>query len=113
MRHTTIVFLAAPNTQILDVAGPYQIFVRAAELFVRGHPTEAAPYTVVLASSTGRASVRTDRGLLLGGGQPLDTLRGRIDPLLIAGGSGLDEAAKNEKLLAWLRTTAPRVRRIG
>jgi len=34
-RSKTIVFLAAPSSQILDVAGPFQIFVRAAELLVQ------------------------------------------------------------------------------
>ncbi len=37
-RSKTIVFLAAPSSQILDVAGPFQIFVRAAELFVQEKP---------------------------------------------------------------------------
>ncbi len=38
-----IVFLAAPNTQILDVAGPFQVFVRAAELLVQEHPGRKRP----------------------------------------------------------------------
>ena len=39
-----------PEKQILDVAGPFQVFVRAAELFVQEHPARKAPYNVVLAS---------------------------------------------------------------
>jgi hypothetical protein len=31
----TIAFLAAPNKQILDVAGPVQVFVRAADLYLQ------------------------------------------------------------------------------
>jgi len=48
----TIVFLAAPKTQILDVAGPFQVFVRAAELFVLNELRKERPYEVVLASTT-------------------------------------------------------------
>jgi transcriptional regulator GlxA family with amidase domain len=61
----TIVFLAAPNTQILDVAGPFQVFVRAAELFVHDYPSQKRPYNVVLASSTDRKAVTTNCGLVL------------------------------------------------
>jgi hypothetical protein len=59
----TIVFLAAPDTQILDVADPFQVFVRAAELFVQEHPAQKPPYKVVLASSTRCKSVTTNCGL--------------------------------------------------
>ena len=108
-----IVFLAAPNSQILDVAGPFQIFVRAAELFVREHPGRPSPYRVLLASSTHSKSVRTNCGLVLTGTDTFRSLRGPIDTLLVAGGSGVELAAQDAELLNWLRTTARRVRRIG
>jgi len=109
----TIVFLAAPGTQILDVAGPFQIFERAAELFVREHPSHKSPYNVVLASTTRKKPVLTNCGLVLTGTATFHTLPGPVDTLLVAGGSGLEKAARDQELLAWLRTTARRVRRIG
>jgi transcriptional regulator GlxA family with amidase domain len=109
----TIVFLAAPQTQILDVAGPFQIFVRAAELYAKEHPERGRPYKVVLASTTRRRSVTTNCGLHLAGASVFRQLRGPIDTLLIAGGSGVEQAADNEELLHWLRRVAPRVRRVG
>ena len=112
-RPRTIVFLAAPSTQILDVAGPFQVFVRAAELFVQEYPSRKRPYNVVLASSTHRKTVTTNCGLVLTGTETFRTLRGPMDTLLVAGGTGLENAARDEELLAWLRTTAQRVRRIG
>src|ERR1700740_2622791 len=87
-RSRTIVFLAAPNSQVLDVAGPFQIFVRAAELFVEEYPARKAPYNVLLASTTGRRSVATNCGLVLTGTKTFRTLRGPIDTLLVAGGRG-------------------------
>ena len=60
-----IVLLAAPDTQIIDVAGPYQVFVRAAELYVKKHPGVTWPYSVVLASTTRSRTVRTNCGLPL------------------------------------------------
>jgi hypothetical protein len=59
-RPRIILFLAAPATQIFDVAGPFQVFVRAAELFVHEYPAQKIPYTVLLASSTHRKSVVTN-----------------------------------------------------
>jgi transcriptional regulator GlxA family with amidase domain len=111
-RSRTIVFLAAPRTQILDVAGPFQVFVRAAELFTQEHPGQK-PYTVLLASSTKRKSVPTNCGLELTGTQTYRSLRRPIDTLLVAGGTGVEDAARDEELLVWLRKTAKRVRRIG
>ena len=98
----TIVFLAAPGTQILDVAGPFQVFVRAAELFVQERPAQKLPYKVLLASSTRRKSVSTNCGLILTGAQTFRALRGPIDTLLVAGGSGVENAGRDEELLLWL-----------
>jgi transcriptional regulator GlxA family with amidase domain len=109
----TIVFLAAPGTQILDVAGPFQVFVRAAELFSREHPSWPSPYKVLLASTNRRKPVITNCGLVLTGTQTFRSLRFPVDTLLVAGGSGLEKAAEDRDLLAWLRSAAPRVRRIG
>jgi transcriptional regulator GlxA family with amidase domain len=109
----TIVFLAAPSTQILDVAGPFQVFVRAAELFVQEYPARKAPYRVLLASSTRRRPVTTNCGLVLTGTETFRTLRGPIDTLLVAGGTGIEKAACDQELLLWLRKAAQRVRRIG
>jgi transcriptional regulator GlxA family with amidase domain len=111
----TIVFLAAPSTQILDVAGPFQVFVRAAELFVREYPSQKPPYKALLASTTHRRSVGTSCGLMLTG-ETVETYRslsGAVDTLLVAGGSQMESAARDEELLTWLRKAAPRVRRIG
>jgi transcriptional regulator GlxA family with amidase domain len=112
-RPRTIVFLAAPGTQILDVAGPFQIFVRAAELFVQEYPGRKAPYRVLLASTTRRRSVATNCGLVITGTQTFRSLRGPIDTLLVAGGSGVENGALDEELLLWLQKAAKRVRRIG
>jgi transcriptional regulator GlxA family with amidase domain len=111
----TIVFLAAPSSQILDVAGPFQIFVRAGELFVQEYPARKTPYNVLLASTTRRRSVATNCGLVLTGieTETFRTLRRPIDTLLVAGGSGVEVAARDEELLAWLQKAAQRVRRIG
>jgi transcriptional regulator GlxA family with amidase domain len=57
--------------------------------------------------------VITNCGLVLTGTETYRTLRGPIDTLLVAGGTGVENAAQDEKLLLWLGKTAQRVRRIG
>lgn len=109
----TIVFLAAPYTQILDVAGPFQIFVRAAELFVRDHPKQKRPYNVVLASSTRDKAVLTNCGLVLTATETFRSLNGSIDTLLIAGGGSVEDPAQDKELITWLRKCSQRTRRFG
>ena len=109
----TVVFLAAPKTQILDVAGPFQVFVRASELFVKRYPERIAPYRVVLASVDNAHSVQTTCGLVLSGGVDYRTIRERIDTVLIAGGKGFEIAPRNEHLITWLRNTVKTSRRYG
>ena len=41
-----VLLLAAPGTQILDLVGPYQVFVRAAEIVARADSSAAPVYTV-------------------------------------------------------------------
>src|SRR5512146_1528292 len=113
VRQKTIVFLAAPDAQILDVAGPFQVFVRASERFVELHPRLSPPYAVQLLGTTRSKNVRTNCGLSLSHAQFHRDYRGSIDTLLVAGGSGVEEAAKDRVLLAWLTRTAKGVRRIG
>lgn len=110
---STIVFLAAPDTQIVDVTGPFQVFVRASELYVREHPRAMRPYSVLLASTNASRMIRTNCGLSLKGHGSFRSIRGPIDTLLVAGGSGLDEAARSKELLRWLRFNARRARRFG
>jgi transcriptional regulator GlxA family with amidase domain len=84
----TVVFLAAPDTQILDVTGPFQIFVRASELFLQEHPGAKAPYRVLLASTSSSATISTNCGISLRGHLTYRAIRSDVDTLLVAGGSG-------------------------
>src|SRR5437762_14378209 len=94
----------------MDVAGPFQIFVRAAELFVQECPGRNAPYNVLLASTTRRRPVATNCGLVLTGTKTFRTLRGPIDTVLVAGRSGMETPAHDEALLLRLHNAAHRAR---
>ena len=109
----TIVFLAFPGSQILDITGPYQVFVRAAEIFLRTHPEEYSPYKVVLASTTPSRNVSTNCGLNLTASVVLRSIRGPIHTLLVVGGTGVEKASQDQEVIAWLRKVSPGVERLG
>jgi transcriptional regulator GlxA family with amidase domain len=109
----TVVFLAFPGSQILDITGPYQVFVRAAEIFLRAHPKEDRPYKVLLASTTGNKSIVSNCGLTLIASDTLRTILDPVHTLLVAGGTGVEEASQDMEVLEWLRKMAPRVVRLG
>ena len=108
-----IVFLAFPGSQILDITGPYQVFVRAAEIFQRPHPNAKSPYQVLLVSTTKSKNVLTNCGLNLTASNTLRTIRGPVHTLLVAGGTGVEKASHEKEVLSWLRKMSPRVARLG
>ena len=108
-----VVFLAFPGSQILDITGPYQVFVRAAEIYRRTHPNEKSPYKVLLASTTRSKNILTNCGLNLTASDTFCTIRGPVHTLLVAGGTGVEKACHDKEILAWLRKMSPRVVRLG
>jgi transcriptional regulator GlxA family with amidase domain len=107
-----IVMVAFPDVQVLDVTGPLEVFGRAARWLVEhGHRPDLA-YTVELVAAT-PGPLHTSSGLRLVAERGFRDLRGDVDTLLVAGGRGARDAAKQEALLAWLKRMAPRVRRLG
>lgn len=109
----TIVFVAAPDTQVLDVAGPFEVFVRAARIAAREGGATELPYRVVLASTTEGCGVTTNCGLILMGSETIRTFRGSIDTLLVVGGTGVEAASQDAALISWLRAAAVGARRVG
>jgi transcriptional regulator GlxA family with amidase domain len=105
-----IELLAFPSVQLLDVAGPLQVFATANE-FAGDQHGEAAPYIlrVVARSDT---SVMTSSGLGLAV-EPLPSSDTVPDTLLVAGGSGVEQAATDRVLVDWLRDRAGRARRVA
>ncbi|HTU39355.1 MAG TPA: helix-turn-helix domain-containing protein [Acidimicrobiales bacterium] len=106
-RHVVIV--AFDGVQPLDVVGPHEVFAGAGQAAAGlGH---AGSYCVTVASLAG-GPVRAESSLELGT-VALPDLTARIDTLLLAGGGGADAAARDEKLIAWIRAVAPRCRRVA
>jgi transcriptional regulator GlxA family with amidase domain len=101
--------LAYPAVQLLDVAGPLQVFTSANELAARdGEAPHYAPRVV----SAGAPVVTASAGLGLVA-EPLPRARAALDTLLVAGGPGVHAAAADPVVLDWLRVRATGARRIA
>ena len=104
-----IEILAFPRVQLLDVAGPLQVFATANDLaWLRGAPP---PYALAVVAAGG-ASVKSSSGLGLVVG-PLPDPLGVVDTLIVAGGYGVDAAVADKALVEWLAERAPAPRRLA
>jgi transcriptional regulator GlxA family with amidase domain len=99
--------LAFPRVQLLDVAGPLQVFATANDLAQEaGEPPPYAPH--VVAPQAG--PVVTSAGLPLLA-EALSSGRQGPDTLLVAGGFGVHEVAGDQRVLRWIVRRAGQARR--
>lgn len=101
--------LAFQDVQLLDVTGPLQVFASANAHVVKagGSP----PYTVgIVAKDEGSVTASAGVGLLV---LPLSGACQAVDTLIVAGGEGVDAAAADRELVAWLRSRAAKARRVA
>jgi transcriptional regulator GlxA family with amidase domain len=101
-----IAILAFDGVQTLDVTGPFEVFRSADRL--RG----GGEYSVEIVAPHPRP-LRTGSGLAIVPDRATSALRGPLDTLLIAGGDGVLEAVKDERLVRWVKRTASRARRVA
>jgi transcriptional regulator GlxA family with amidase domain len=101
--------LAYPAVQLLDVAGPLQVFASTNDLVVQagGMP----PYALRLVAQGGRGvTASAGLGFLA---VPLPPIGAALDTLMVAGGQGVEAAAADPMLVGWLRKRARRARRVA
>lgn len=99
--------VAFPDAQLLDVAGPLQAFATANEIAVAGG--RPAPYALRVVAK-GRGGVRTSAGLGLAT-ETLPAAGAPVDTVIVAGGPGVQAAAADPLLVAWLRRRGAVARR--
>jgi transcriptional regulator GlxA family with amidase domain len=102
-----IAILAFPRFQLLDVAGPADVFAEAARQL-----GQAQAYQVQMLSA-GSGPLRSSCGLRMAVDATVATQRGAIDTLLVAGSPDRNDMATDAPLQAWLRRRARTVRRYG
>jgi len=97
--------LVYPDVTLMDAAGPPQVFATA-------HAVAGVPARLSVLSRDG-GCVRTDAGVALESNSLRAVDTRDIDTLLVAGGDGVFDAARDPLLLDWIRARAPTVRRVG
>jgi len=101
--------LAFPSVQLLDVAGPLQVFASANDLTSAG--SSGRPYAPTVIASGGGA-VGSSAGLGLAA-EPLPPVTAPVDTLIVAGGGGVHAASEDDALVAWLTRRAGAARRVA
>jgi transcriptional regulator GlxA family with amidase domain len=99
-----VVIVTFPDAQVLDVTGPAEVFSVADRLGV------APGYEVVVASGPG-GPVATTSGIELSS-RALRSVRGEVDTLVVAGGTGTRAAVRDRALVGAVRGLATRSRRV-
>jgi len=104
-----VTVVAFPDFQMLDVAGPVEVFSLATRLLE--WTGRGGGYEVSVVARP-RGPLTASSGLSLGTA-PLPALPGRTDTLLISGGRGTRKAVHDAVLVEWIRRAAKGARRVG
>jgi transcriptional regulator GlxA family with amidase domain len=106
-----VVMVTYPDAQLLDLAGPLEVFSRTDRWLAELRPGGPRAYTVeVVATAPGPLAMSS--GLELVARRSFREVEA-ADTLLVGGGIGYAAACADAGLLAWLRDQADRVERIG
>jgi transcriptional regulator GlxA family with amidase domain len=103
----TVEIVAFPGANLLDIAGPLQVFASANEALGSGAPPA---YDISLVARD--TPVVTSSGLAVLA-QGLPSLAKPVDTLIVAGGGGVHRACADEALLRWLAARARSARRVA
>jgi transcriptional regulator GlxA family with amidase domain len=100
-----VAFLIYPDIQILDLTGPLEVFSLANRLSGRDLYT-----TEVIAATAGATPASC--GLEVFAHRSVRAARGPYDTIVVAGGVGTPDAARDPRLLNWLTRVAPATGRV-
>lgn len=108
-----IVVVGFEGFQLLDIAGPVEVFAKANDHMPRLSPHPFS-YELVVASPAG-GTITSSSGIAVADTVALDQVGPGIDTLLVAGGpeAPLRWVAEQTQLLAWLAGREPDTRRIA
>ena len=99
--------LAFPRVQLLDVAGPIEVFHAANEQMAR---RRAPPTYAIRVVAPEGARISATSGIAFAS-EPLSDPAEPLDTLIVAGGQGVIQAAEDTDVVGWLRARAGTARR--
>lgn len=105
----SVTLLAYDGVQVLDVAGPYEVFAQANRFARESGRTDLPPYSLsVTAPQAG--PVRSSGGLPLLADSALEIRA--TDTLMVPGGAGVHEIGRDPAVIAWIQEIAANARRV-
>ena len=105
----SILLVAFPDVQLLDISGPLQVFASANELAVQQGLAE--PYApLVVAVEAGLVTSSSGLALLT---KSTRSVKGSTDTLIVPGGRGVSAALADTRLTGWIRQQTSRSRRVA
>lgn len=107
-----IVILTPPNTSILDVAGPVEVFSKAADYIREYMSSIKGSYIAHVLSDRSLKIVNTSSGVPIVCEGGIETIDYEVDTILVAG-KGDPEGTVPQEVLDWLKEQSVKVRRIG
>jgi transcriptional regulator GlxA family with amidase domain len=111
-RFRRIGFLVFPDCQILDVCGPLEAFFFADHWLNTLGKTEVPGYQpIIIADMPG--PVATMSGTEIVATHRYSEINDNLDTLIVAGGTGVEQASNDKALVEWVRSSAPRARRVA
>jgi transcriptional regulator GlxA family with amidase domain len=106
-----IAIVVLPETDLLDIAGPYEVFARAAQLVQEQRKLRYAPYSVDVLTADG-SPVKTWLGLTVAATQACRTYEEPPDTLIVAARPEIAASDKNPEVVFWVRRQAQETRRV-
>ncbi len=106
-----VIIVAMVPALELDVIGPLTVFSMANEI-LEARSAGSGPYATEVVSGGTSRTIRGQNGIALAATHRYDEVRGPIDTLLVAGGSGA-RGPISPRLIDWIRRRAVKVRRLG
>jgi transcriptional regulator GlxA family with amidase domain len=105
-------FLVYPGCEILDVCGPHDVFFYADTWLTRFGRSEIGYQCVLIASASG--PIMTKCGIEIAPTHKFDEVGDKLDTLVVVGGcTSIEEACEDPALVEWVRSIAPRNRRVA
>ena len=105
-------FLVYPGCEILDVCGPHDVFSYADTWLTRLGRNETGYQCILIAAAPG--PIRTKCGIEIAPTHVFREVGDKLDTLVVAGGCmNVEEACEDTTLVEWVRSMAPRTRRVA
>jgi transcriptional regulator GlxA family with amidase domain len=102
----TVAIFLYPNVEVLDFAGPYEVFTTASRLHARHHPKDDPLFDVFTVAQSewvrARAGLQVKADHLIGNHPAID--------LLVIPGGVVDEELNKQEVLDWIQTCAGQTR---